>query len=62
MFGSLLKTGLNIVSSPVDILDIGVDVVTGGDGSKASRRDSLLSGVLGMRDDVGDALEELDED
>jgi hypothetical protein len=61
MFGSLLKGVTKIATSPLDIVDIGVDVVTGGDGSKNSRRDSPLSGLINMRDDVADAFEELDD-
>lgn len=61
MFGSLLSAATRIVTSPVDIVDIGVDVVTGGDGSKRSRRDSLLSGVLDTRDDVAKSFKELDD-
>lgn len=61
MFGSLLKGVTKIATSPLDVVDIGVDVVTGGDGSKRSRRDSPLSGLIDMRDDVADAFEELDD-
>lgn len=62
MFGGFLKGVTKIVSSPLDVVDIGLDVVTGGDGSKHSRRDSLLSGFIDVRDDVANAFEELDED
>lgn len=61
MFGSLLKSATRIATSPLDIADIGLDVVTGGNGSKSSRRDSLLSGLIESRDDVADAFEELDD-
>jgi hypothetical protein len=61
MFGSFLKGATQIVSAPLDIADIGLDVITGGDGSKHSRRDSLLSGLIETRDDVADAFEELDD-
>ena len=61
MFGSLLKSVTKVVTAPVDIVDIGVDVLTGGDGSKSSRRDSPLSGIIDMRDNVADSFEELDD-
>jgi hypothetical protein len=62
MFGGILKSATRMVSSPLDIADIGMDVLTGGDGSKRSRRDSPLSGILETRDEVANAFEELDED
>lgn len=62
MFGSIMKAATKVVSAPLDIADIGLDIATGGNGRKASRRDSLLSPLVEMRDDFADSLEELDED
>lgn len=62
MFGSILKSAIKIGTAPADILDIGADVLTGGNGSRASRRDSPLSGLFEARDNFADACEELDED
>lgn len=61
MFGSLLSIATKIITAPIDIVDIGVDVVTGGDGSKRSRQNSPLSGIIDTRDDVADAFDELDD-
>jgi hypothetical protein len=63
MFGKLLSSVTKIATIPLDVVNIGIDVVAGGDGSKASRSDSInpLENVAEVRDDVADALEELDE-
>jgi len=61
MFGSLLSTAFKIATLPVDVASIGVDVVTGGDGSKKSRtKDSIIGDVEGVRDAVADAIESVD--
>lgn len=60
MFGSLLGGITKAVTLPLDVVDIGLDIVTGGDGSKYSRRDSVLSPIVDIRDDVVDSLNELD--
>lgn len=61
MFGSLLKIATKVVTSPLDVVDVGFDAATGGDGSKHSRRDSPLSGLIDTRDDVANAFVELDD-
>ena len=63
MFGSLLSSAIKIATLPVDAANIGMDVMTGGDGSKSSRNDSdnPLSLLEQMRDAVADAAEDIDD-
>jgi hypothetical protein len=60
MFGSLLGGVARLATLPLDVADISLDIVSGGDGSRHSRRDSILSPLVDTRDDFADALEELD--
>lgn len=59
MFGSILGSIVKVATLPVDVVDITLDVVTGGDGSKQSRKASPLSMITDVRDAVVDELEEL---
>ena len=61
MFGKLLGTAIRAITLPVDIVNIGTDILVGGDGSKRSRTDG--SSPFGMleeiRDKVAEAAEEI---
>ncbi len=59
MIGNLLSGIIKIVTIPIDIAESVLDVVSGGDGSKESKKiaDSPLSGI---RDAVCNGLEDLD--
>lgn len=61
MFGSILGSLVKVATLPIDVVDITLDVATGGDGSKRSRKNSLspLTMVTDIRDAVVDELEEL---
>lgn len=63
MIGKLLSTAIKVVTVPVDIANAGMDVLSGGDGSKASRNDSdnPLSLVEHIRDAAANAAEEIDK-
>ncbi len=56
MFGNILGTILDVVNIPVKVANAGLDIVTGGDGSKASRREIPLAG------DVEEVIEEIAAD
>ena len=63
MIGNLLSKAVKVVTVPLDICDAGVDLMTGGDGSKSSR-ESLKDAVpclSSLRDAVCDVLDELDD-
>ena len=62
MFGKLLSFGVKVVTLPVDIVNVGVDNMTGGDMSKRSRNQLPISGDLAkVRDQIAKDLEELDK-
>lgn len=58
MFGSFLKGVIKVATLPIDVLEAGADVCTGGDGSKASRQETPLGMASSIRDGVADAVEE----
>lgn len=59
MFGSLFKSIIKIATLPIDVTNVVVDKVTGGDGSKSSRTDIPILGDLeDLRDTVADEIEE----
>ena len=62
MFGKVLKAAVKIGTAPLDIGDVGLDVLTGGDGSRRSRKNSLLSPLTEMRDNFANGLGELDDE
>lgn len=49
MLGSLFKLGFGLATAPIKILDAGVDIATGGDGSRQS---SPLKAVTDVLDDI----------
>jgi len=58
MFGKLFSAGIKVVTLPVDVVNIGLDVASGGSGSKHSRSDSPLGSLERVRDEVADSVEE----
>jgi hypothetical protein len=60
MFGKLLSGVVKAVTCPIDIVESGLDVLTGGDGSKASKQknDNFMSEI---RDGICNGLEDLDD-
>ncbi|MFZ2279303.1 MAG: hypothetical protein WAW39_16035 [Prosthecobacter sp.] len=63
MFGKLLSTVINVVTLPLDAANAGMDILSGGNGSKRSRNsdDSPLAALEQWRDQVSEAAEEIDE-
>ena len=63
MFGKLLGSAIRIVTLPIDAVNIGLDLATGGDGSKESRTDFPSPTALAeqIRDKLAEAAEEIDE-
>jgi hypothetical protein len=60
MFGSLISTLVKVATCPIDIAESVVDVATGGDGSKSSKRSAGLPLPSELRDGACKALEEMD--
>ena len=62
MFGKLFSSAIRIATLPIDAGNAAMDIATGGDGSKRSRRDCPLTGdVEKLRDAVADAAESADD-
>ena len=57
--GKLLGAALRIVTLPVDIVEIGTDMATGGSGSKHSRNSTDLPMLSNLRDKVAETLEDI---
>ena len=58
--GKLLSGVLQVVTLPIDIVEIGMDMATGGSGSKQSRKSADLPLLSNLRDEVAKALEDID--
>ena len=56
MFGKLFSQVIKVVTLPITIAESGMDIMTGGDGSKQSKSDLPMLGNL--RDGICDAIEE----
>lgn len=65
MFGKLISSAIKAVTLPIDVANAGMDIVTGGDGSKKSRNDpdncSPLALAEKIRDATADAAESIDD-
>lgn len=63
MFGKLLSTAIKVVTLPVDAASAGLDVLTGGDGSKRSRNDDCnpFGMIEQIRDRIAEAAEDIDK-
>lgn len=59
MLGNLLSTVTKIVTLPIDVAEVGLDVVTGGDGSRRELK-SIAPMPSDARDAVCEILEDLD--
>ena len=63
MFGKLLSNIIKVATVPVDVLESGFDVITGGDGSKASKELSDIPRLGELRDGICKGIEDsLDEE
>lgn len=62
MFGNLIGSAIRIATLPVDAANAGMDMITGGDGSKRSRTsdDNPLAMLENLRDRVAETAEEID--
>jgi len=60
MIGKLFGTAIRIVTLPIDAVNAGIDIASGGDGSKDSRTEDY--NPLGMLEDWRDRIAETAED
>jgi len=63
MIGHILSKVVKVVTVPLDVCDAGLDLLTGGDGSKQGREQvkDAFPCLSSLRDAACDVLEELDE-
>ncbi len=64
MFGKPLSSAIKTVTLPIDAANAGMDLLTGGDGSKRSRMQESPSPFQlaeKLRDAVADAAEDIDD-
>lgn len=61
MFGKLLSDVVKVITLPIDVTEITLDVLTGGDGSKESFDQSGLPRPSEIRDKVCEKIEEIDD-
>jgi len=60
MIGNILSGVVKIVTSPIDIAESAIDILSGGDGSKESK--SISEPILSsIRDGICKGLEDLDK-
>jgi len=63
MFGKLISGLVKVVTLPVDVLESGIDVIAGGDGSKRSKESSDMPRLGELRDGICKGIEDtLDKD
>lgn len=60
MFGKLLGATIRLATLPLDAINIGTDMLVGGDGSKRSRTDGC--NPLGLLEEIRDAVAETADD
>jgi hypothetical protein len=62
MFGKLLSKAIKVATLPVDVANAGMDIVTGGDGSKHSRNHPDNCNPLALAEQIRDAAAKAAED
>lgn len=60
MLGKLIGKTIRIATLPLDIVEIGLDYATGGDGSR-DRLKSVMPTLSDVRDKVADVAEKIDD-
>ena len=59
MLGKLLSGALKVVTLPVDIVEVGIDMATGGNGDRREMKDAFPC-ASSLRDKVAEAIEKID--
>jgi len=60
MFGSFISAAIKVATLPLDVAESAADLMTGGDGSTQSKRQSGLPLLSELRDAACDKAEEID--
>jgi hypothetical protein len=60
MFGELLSDIIRVATIPLDVAESAIDVMFDGDGSRESKRDTILVGGE-LRDKVCEVVESIDK-
>lgn len=55
MFGNIISSAIRIATLPIDVANAGMDIVTGGDGSKSSRNHPDNCNPLALAEQIRDA-------
>jgi len=58
MFGKLLSEIVKVATLPIDVVESGLDVLIGGDGSKDSKEASDMPRLGSLRDGICDGIED----
>lgn len=63
MIGKLLGTAIRVVTLPLDAANAGIDILTGGDGSKPSQCHvcNPLTALEDLRDQIAETADEIDD-
>jgi len=60
MFGSFISAAIKVATLPLDVAESAADLMTGGDGSTQSKRQSGFPLLSELRDAACDKAEEID--
>ena len=58
MFGKLITGAIKLATLPIDVVESGLDIVTGGDGSKESKESSGVPRLGELRDGICKGIED----
>lgn len=61
MIGKFLSGVIKVATIPIDIAETGLDLATGGDGSRKELKQADLPLISTLRDEVTKAIEKIDE-
>lgn len=64
MFGKLISSAIRVTTLPLDAFNAGLDLASGGSGTKASRHSDDLNPFVGLeklRDEVAKTAAEIDD-
>ena len=59
--GGLIGKAIKLATVPIDIAEVGLDLATGGDGSRDGLKDADLPMASQLRDAVVDVVENIDK-
>ena len=60
MIGKLISGVVKLATLPIDVIEIGADLITGGDGSRRELKD-VVPMASNLRDKICEQIEEIDK-